>query len=781
MNEIKISVKDIVELIYGGGDLVNEKSLLLRAEEGTKAHQYLQAKYKDQDQKEVVVGYDGIINDTHYILSGRIDGLLKRGSKTIVEEIKSTYMDLDSLDDTTIPAHIAQAKMYAYLYIIENKKKVIYIRLTYISVDSYKTKTIENKYTLQDLEAFFNQTIKEYQTFVNLLSEHESKRNKSIEGLNFPFNEYRAGQRELMRECYLNVINKNILYAVAPTGIGKTIATLYSTLKAINDSKQKVFYLTAKNAGKNVAMDTMKLLMSKGLIAKTVEITAKDTVCFMETRDCDKDKCIYANGYYHRLYPAIKDIYAHETIFSKDVIKEYAIKHQLCPFEFSLDISNYSDVIIGDYNYAFCPRIHLIRYFESDNFKPILLVDEAHNLISRSRDMYSSKLSRNMILSLINKVKSLKPSPMAEINSILDQFKTYESELVNVEYTVRKYYDDIMVGLCRKLLVKIDQILSTKEPIIFKAEILKIYFELIRFTKTSEFYKEENFIYALEKTENDIIGSIECLDASNFLLDVMNNRSYGTILFSATLSPLSYYQKLLTQDQGNSIVLPSPFNPYHLKLIMVDNMSTRYNDRQNSIERIVNIINILASSKQGNYIVFFPSYAYLNMTKQVLQEKYPEFNYIVQEKGLTIKEKDEYINLFKTEITKSQIGLFVMGGMFAEGIDYIGDMLSGVVVVGCGLPMFGGYNNMLKSYFDRLLGGGFDYAYTYPGFGKVVQAVGRVIRTKTDRGVAILIDDRFTTNKYKYLYPKEWSHFQVINSEDYLKEELNNFWNESTK
>jgi DNA excision repair protein ERCC-2 len=254
MNEIKISVMEIVELIYGGGDLTNERSLLLRAEEGTKAHQFLQAKYKEQDQKEVVVAYDGIVNDTHYILSGRIDGLLKRSSKTIIEEIKSTNLDLDTLDDTTIPAHIGQAKMYAYLYILEAKKKVIYIRLTYISIDTYKTKTIENKYTLQELETFFNQTIKEYQTFINLINEHEGKRNKSIEGLTFPFNDYRAGQRELMRECFLNIINQKILYAVAPTGIGKTIATIFSSLKAINDNKQKIFYLTAKNAGKNVCL-----------------------------------------------------------------------------------------------------------------------------------------------------------------------------------------------------------------------------------------------------------------------------------------------------------------------------------------------------------------------------------------------------------------------------------------------------------------------------------------------------------------------------------------------
>lgn len=784
MDEVRNSVKEIVELIYGGGDLTSERSLLSRSEEGIKAHQYLQDKYKEKDQKEVTVSFEGEIDGINYYLTGRIDGVIKRSNKTIIEEIKSTTYDLNIINEKTTPAHLAQAKMYAYLYYHQSKMKTIYIRLTYINISSYKTKIIDLKYTFKEIEEFFFETIKEYRNFIILILEHEKQRNKSIKGLKFPYSNFRPGQRELMKECYISLLNKEVLYAIAPTGIGKTIAALFSGLKVINENSQKLFYLTAKNAGKSVVTDTVKLLKEHGLKAKTVEITAKDHVCFMETRDCDKDKCIYANGYYHRLYGAIKDIYANEDIFSKEIILEYAKKHQLCPFEFSLDISNYADIIIGDYNYAFCPGVRLVRYFEDDKYKPLLLVDEAHNLISRSRDMYSAKITRNMILSLKGKVRDLKPSPIPLINDIINIFDSYKEKLVNDNYFMERDYDYDLMSLVHKLYTSILEILdneskkdiSVRTLIPFKADIMNICFELYKYTKVVEFYSQDNFVYTIEDTGSDIISSIECLDASLFLIDTFKNRSYGSVLFSATLFPIDYYKKLLTRSDGNEVILPSAFNPYHLKLVIVDKISTKYRSREKSVDQIIETIHTLASSKKGNYIVFFPSYQYLNLVKDKLMEQYPEYEYIIQKRDLSMQEKEEYITYFKNEIVNTQIGLFVMGGMFAEGIDYIGDMLSGVIVVGCGLPAWGGYNNLLKSYFDSLLGSGYDYAYTYPGFSKVVQAVGRVIRTEHDKGVAILIDDRFSSSKYLKLFPRHWHHYQIINSMDYLKEELKMFW-----
>ena len=488
--------------------------------------------------------------------------------------------------------------MYAYLYYHQSKKKTIYIRLTYININSYKTKLFDLKFTFKEIEDFFLSTIKEYRSFIILILEHEKQRNKSIEGLKFPYQDFRPGQRELMKECYVSLLNQDVLFAIAPTGIGKTIATLFSGLKVVNDNSQKLFYLTAKTAGKKVVIDTVGILTRQGLKAKTVEITAKDQVCFMETRDCDKEKCIYANGYYHRLYDAIKDIYANEDIFSKDVILEYAKKHQLCPFEFSLDISNYADIIIGDYNYAFCPGVRLVRYFENDKYKPILLVDEAHNLISRSRDMYSAKITKNMILGLKGKVRDLKPSPIPLINDIIDIFDGYKEKLVDSNYFMEKYYDEHLLSLVHNLYTSILDIIETEAKkslsertiIHYKPEIMNICFELYKYTKVVEFYNSENFVYTIEDNGYDIISSIECLDASIFLLDTFNNRSFGSILFSATLHPIEYYKKLLTRNQGNEVVLPTPFNPYHLKLIVVDKISTKYRSRESSVDDIIETI-----------------------------------------------------------------------------------------------------------------------------------------------------------------------------------------------
>lgn len=771
---IKVSVKDIVELIYGSGDLISQTRLVKRAEEGTQIHRDHQAQYKDSDQSEVYVKYETTIEDINLFISGRIDGLIVRCNKTIIEEIKSTTKDLDSLDEVTTPAHLAQAKMYAYFYVLENKKKKIQVRLTYIFVGTKKTKKLDFTYTLAELKTFFDETINEYVRWLKIIDNHESIRNKSIEGINFPFPNYREGQRDLMGACYKTILNKDILYAIAPTGVGKTIATLFSSLKAINQKNQKIFYLTAKNMGKRIVLDTIRLLMNNNLIAKTADITAKDKICLQETRDCDSEKCPYARGYYSKIYKAIQDIYHHEDIFSKEKIVEYSIKHEVCPFEFSLDASCYADIIISDYNYAFCPLTHLIRYFDDEaRFSPILLVDEAHNLVSRSRDMYSGVITKIKLLTLFKLIKENNLNAKREFQDILKIVNLYEERLTQTDYLVIDY-DDKFVQAIYKLYMQVESLIEEKKNVTKKSEIVRILLDMYRFNKCSEFF-DEDYVYTIEKIDSDIVISINCLDASKFILKTIKEHTVSTVLFSATLYPMEYYKNMLTQDQGKFKRIPSPFDPYHLNLINIDNVSTRYKDRENSIERIVDIISILGNSKVGNYIVFFPSYHYLNMAHEELLKRNYNFEYIIQKRDFTTKEREDIINLFNNN-DKTQIALFVMGGMFAEGIDYIGDMLSGVIIVGTGLPMVGGYNNIVKAHFENKFQNGFDYAYTFPGFCKVVQAVGRVIRTETDKGVAILIDDRFATSKYHYLYPQEWSHMKVINDLELIKEDLNRFW-----
>jgi len=777
MKEIRASAKEIAEFLYGSGNLTNERMLAIRQQEGMEIHQFWQAKYEEQDQKEVFVKTELDRDDIHLLVSGRIDGIIIRENELMLEEIKSTHVDFNYLDETTFPSHAAQAKLYAYIYCLEHELKRLTVVLTYIQVEDKDVLQFEKNYSFRVLETFFNKAVGKYLEWISILEEHEASREKSIEGLAFPFSEYRLNQREMMAFVYRNILEKGILYVTAPTGIGKTIATIFPALKAINMPRQKVFYLTAKNDGKQIALDTISLLEEKGLIAKTCEITAKDQMCFLKERDCDPEVCKYANGYYERVFKAIRDTFQKESLLKKDVIKNYARKHRVCPFEMSLDLSNYCDIIICDYNYVFDPRVHLIRYFEEKASVPILLVDEAHNMVGRSREMYSATLTNEMFTKLISLCSYLKPNPKREISRILDLFQEFDLELIEVDFVKQEEVNEYLLQLVKRLLVKLDQTLSTDKKILNRSQIMEIYFALIQFTKIHEFFNSE-FVFLLEKSDKLISVSIKCLNASQFIRQTIENYAQACTFFSATLEPIDYYKTLLTENIGMDAKLMSPFRQENLLLLIADHVSTRYNDRGDSLKQISEAAKALISGKKGNYILFFPSYEYLKMVEKNLDFDPENVEIIKQTRQMSLLERSSTMTMFKTENDKTQVGLFVMGGVFGESIDLIGDMLSGVLIVGVGLPALSPFNNILRSHFDVEFQSGFDYAYTYPGLNKVIQAVGRVIRTETDRGIAILMDDRFGSSKYMRLYPREWSHVLTYGDISQIKRKIVKFWKE---
>jgi len=772
--EIKTNVKEIVGLVYGSGDLISEVSLMKRAEIGSLLHREHQSRYRDKDQSEVYIDYRDNINGHEITIIGRIDGVLQGEDGIVIEEIKSTVKDLSSLNENSVPAHLAQAKMYAYFYLCNNNLQKISIKLSYIHVESKAIKAFDLCFSEKELREFYNHTITVYLKWLILIDKHESERNKSLQGLSFPYDSFRCGQKELISAVYKNIISKSILYAIAPTGVGKTIATLYPALKAINQKKQKVFYATAKNSGKKIALDTVSLLMDNGLICKTIEITAKNSICFQKIKDCDSDKCPFADNYYGKLFPALQDIFHNEDFFCKETVSAYAKKHQICPFEFSLDLSYYADIIICDYNYVFCPLTHLKRYFDSDaKYQPILLVDEAHNLASRSKAMYSGLISAQKTILFKEVINKASGEFAEDFTTIIDYLYNYEKDIVADDYTVATY-DEYFVSLIGQLLDKINDFLDKNKKIDGRAEIYELLSDYIRFVTIADYF-DENFVYALAKENNDFTVHIDCLNASAFLLKTIKEKTLSSIFFSATLYPLPYYMKTLTEDEGNSVRIDSPFDPKRLKLIFLDNVSIKYRHRERSIVSIIEAIRVLGNSRPGNYIVFFPSYSYMQMVYKELKNCNFDFSYLVQKPGFTFQQREEIITVFRNR-NKTQIGLFVMGGMFSEGIDYIGDMLNGVIIVGVGLPYYGGYNNVVKAYFERKFSNGFDFAYTFPGFTKVVQAVGRVIRQEKDFGVAILIDTRFGSLKYQNLFPQEWSEIVRISDSFNLSIELDNFW-----
>ena len=747
--KIKANVRKVVEFLYSGGDLTSEFSQTSDMLEGTKAHQFLQAKYKETDKKEYTVKHSFEYNGHEVELQGRIDGLLQDGK--IIEEIKSTQVDLDLLDIDSRPQHLAQAKYYAYFYMLLNDIKRVKVHLTYIHIVSYEKRVFEKTYNFSQLKKFFEESIQKYLDWHIALLEQNEYFIEHLDKMEFPF-EYRKNQRTLMGAVYKTIQNKDILYAIAPTGTGKTIATMFASLKTYKEN-DKIMYLTAKNSLKKLALDTVTLLNEQDLKCKAIEITSKDSICFLEERDCDPEVCPYAKGFFNRLNDAVTDAFFSNDVFTKEVVEEYAYKHEICPFEFSLMLSYYMNVVICDYNYAFDPKIHLKRYFDIPEYNIKLLVDEAHNLVSRGKAMYSAELFSETLQSL-KKELALHTRKFAK--PINDLLSLYEDDLVlehiptDLETAFYKVYNKLNTYILEN--PDLDNIKL----------IMEYYFELNDFNRIIDYYNEA---YRVIFTNDKIM--LSCLDASKFLHATMNYCK-GTTLFSATMFPLDYYQMLLSEGDGEHMIIPSPFDSENLDLVVVDRISTRYKDRQNTLDDIVEIIET-STKKKGNYIVFFPSYKYLEDVKARMNKEV-----LAQEREMSHFKRGEYINRFKEE--DNLIGFFVMGGIFSEGIDYVGDMLAGVIIVGVGLPMISKQNNLLKEYFDNKFHKGFDYAYTYPGINKVIQAVGRVIRTETDRGIAVLIDDRFSTRKYVNLFPREWRHFNVLNNKKHIEIELKDFW-----
>ena len=759
-----IAVKELAYFICQSGNLTTEFFSNHDLEAGKKAHEYHQNRYNEASKKEVYVKSEITYGTSTYLLHGFIDGVLNVDNKIIIEEIKSTLLDLEEITLDYHAEHLAQLKIYGYLYAINNNMSEVNLRLTYLSAIDYTPKAFELIISTNELEEFVMEILEEYITWLNLLDKAEKEKSETINSIKFPFKEKREGQQKLMKAVYQSMMNNDILYCIAPTGIGKTIATLFPALKTLKD-KDKLFYITAKGSGKNAPLEAIELLSKSGLKMKVIDITAKRKICNCGKRNCNPDDCPFAIGYFSRLKMATYEIFKSYDIFNKEVILEIANKHTICAFEFSLYLSYFCPLVIADYNYVFDPKAHLIRYFDDDTYRPKVLVDEAHNLISRSKEMYSATITEDDIRILRKRLSTYKPSVRSLCNKAIELFDKYHETLTQKALYVSDEMDLELNKVFKNIKDRVDEIFYENKTIKNKDEILDVYFKILDFLRISDYFSETHRL--LGKIENDcVILSYNCLDASQFILSTINESLHGITFFSATLYPITYYMDLLTKGNGKYLELESPFDPNNLTLVINKDISTKYIDRESSVDTIIETIEIL-SKKDGNYIIFFPSYTYLNMVYDKLEDI--DFECIVQTNNLDENEKIKIIEKFKTT-TNTKFGFFVMGGVFSEGIDFIGDALSGVIIVGVGLPLVCDENNILKEYFEeKYPEKGFDYAYLYPGFTKVIQAVGRVIRDENDKGIAILMDNRFIQQRYINLMPPHWKNIKVISNNYALK------------
>ena len=774
-----VSVHSLVEFVLQSGDLTTGGFQKRdRAQAGTQGHKQVQRSRPDGYQSEVEIIH--LVEDAESPLEvrGRIDGLYAGEEPVIIEEIKTTTLSLGLVNEDHNRLHWAQAQCYAYMYAKKYTLSGVRIHLTYYHLDSKKEKTFKRYFMLSELEIFFHHLVTVYLEWFRKVNDRLIRRDQSIGLLEFPYDDYRSGQRDMAVAVYKAIRANERLYVQSPTGVGKTIATLFPAVKALGQGLvSKIFYLTAKTPGRQVAEKALNDMRQSGLELRSVTLTAKEKICFCPPVNCDPEVCVFARGYFDKVKLALSEIDHHQA-FTRPVIEEIARQYQICPFEVSLDLALWMDCIICDYNYVFDPRVYLHRFFDFSTEDYIFLVDEAHNLPDRARAMYSAELDKSTVLDLQRILKPHLPDLAKKLNAVnkilLEKRKDCQSE--DKDALVEYEPPEKLLKAIREFSQKAEDWLVLNQAVEFRQELLQFYFLCNNYLRTAEYFDSNYVSYFERYGQSDLKTKLFCLDPAP-MLAVPLERSQSTVFFSATLLPIDYFMKLLTGDKNHpNRIFQSPFPEENVCLLIHNRISTKFTQRADSYAALASLIESVADTHVGNYLVYFPSYAYLDAVLELLKERLPERQLLVQDRAMSETEREDFLSRFSANNQDTLIGLAVMGGAFGEGIDLVGERLIGVIVVGVGVPQLGLERDLIKEYYDRQSGSGFAYAYQYPGFNRVQQATGRVIRTETDRGIIVLIDDRFTHTRYRQLFPSHWRRVQVVQNSAELKDKLTTFW-----
>lgn len=776
---IKISVRNLVEFILRSGDIDNRKSRVMQAEamqEGSRVHRKIQRRMGASYHAEVPLKIEIPRGNYQFVIEGRADGIIKEEMITI-DEIKGIYMDLSYLEEP-VGVHLAQAKCYAYMYAQQESfapDVKMGVQMTYCNLDTEEIRRFVEQCTVGELENWFLGIVAEYEKWADFQYQWRCKRQASIQKLEFPF-DYREGQKELAADVYRTIYRRKNLFIQAPTGTGKTMSTIYPSVRAVGEGlAEKIFYLTAKSITATVALDAFRILGGKGYQAKTVLITAKEKMCVCEEMDCNPQNCPYAEGHFDRVNDAVFELLQKEEIFTREIFLEQAHRHRVCPFELCLDTASWADNIICDYNYVFDPNVYLRRFFaEGTKEEYLFLVDEAHNLVERARSMYSAVLVKEDFLAVKKLVKPYSKKVAAELEKCNKILLAYKRECE--DYQICENISNFAFALMR-FGAAADTFLQKSTEFLGKKEFLDLYLKVRHFLNMYERLDEHYVIYTQFLENHSFMIKLFCVDPALNLQECLD-KGRSTVFFSATLLPIQYYKKLLSTKEDNyAIYAKTAFSKEQSCLLIGDGVSSKYTRRNRmEFQNIAKYIQKIVSAKKGNYMVFFPSYRFL---EQVYEEFFPmmgeQTDCIVQTTGMKEEEREEFLGEFEKERKHSLVGFCVMGGIFGEGIDLKEELLIGAIVVGTGLPQVGQEREILRQYFETHSGEGFDYAYRYPGMNKVLQAAGRVIRTKEDKGVIALLDERFLQREYRRLFPREWEEYTVCSHES-VSNVLKNFW-----
>lgn len=855
--EIRISVRKLVEFILRSGSIDNRRFSFSETsmQEGGRIHRMIQRRMGPDYRAEVSLKYLYHTPDYDVCIEGRADGIFTRrdgaapgdfmerkasgaapfggdllqegfsgqnlpqgrllediipgpdwsllekreqSAAVTVDEIKGTWRDVRRMRGV-VPVHLAQAQCYAFIYGKQNGLGAIGVRLTYCNMDTEELRYFHFSYSMEELEEWFENLMGQYRKWADFRFRWQRLRTESIRELSFPF-PYRKGQKELASYVYQTVYHRRKLFIEAPTGVGKTISTLFPAVKAMGeDLAQRIFYLTAKTITRTVAEDTLGLLREKGLKCKSVTLTAKDKICFMGETECNPDYCPYARGHFDRVNDAMYELLTHTDNLDREVIEACAMTHRVCPFELCLDLSLFGDVVIGDYNYLFDPHVYLKRFF-SENVKEdyLFLIDEAHNLVERGRDMYSAVLRKEDFLAMRNVMKEYDGPVSYQLDQCNKALLELKRQCENYIYLEREETEPLSQMLIR-LSRAIDNYLEEHEDSPVKKELLEFYFAVSHFLLIFDRLDRGYVIYAQLEPDGGFFVKLLCVDPSRNLRECMA-RGRSAILFSATLLPIQYYKRLLGASPGDyEVYAHSVFDPRRQRLFIADDVTSRYTRRsREEYENIATYIRRIVSQREGNYMVFFPSHAFMQEVCQVYSDMYPDKSreeHLFQEQSMDEESREAFLARFEergiwqeweqeggsaagdSAAGKTLLGFCVLGGIFSEGIDLKKDRLIGVIIVGTGIPMVCSEREILKEYFEAQGDDGFDYAYRYPGMNKVLQAAGRVIRTVEDVGIVALLDDRFFTAPYRKLFPREWADFERV-CLSRIGKRVERFWDE---
>ncbi|MCM1182913.1 MAG: ATP-dependent DNA helicase [Roseburia sp.] len=853
--EIRVSVRQLVEFILREGNIDNRRSggAENAMQEGGRIHRMIQRRMGSEYHSEVGLKYVWETSDYNIIIEGRADGIIDYdwelhhggphseagataahgnvaaedaqaalgtltsdaqtaaedaqaalgtaalAAQTAIDEIKGTYKELWRIQEP-VGVHLAQAKCYAYIYAAQCALARIGVRMTYCHMETEEIKYFHEDYTLEELSVWFEELMREYKKWADFQSQWHETRTASIRQLAFPY-PYREGQKELVSHVYHTIYHRRRLFLEAPTGVGKTISTVFPAVKAMGEGlAEKLFYLTAKTITRTVAQECFSLLRQSGLHIKTVVITAKDKICFLREQEqeaeCNPDACPYAKGHFDRINDAMYDLLIHEEDFTRGKLSEYARRHQVCPFEMSLDMSLFSDTVIGDYNYLFDPRVYLKRFFSEGMTRKdyIFLIDEAHNLLERGREMYSAPLLKSAFL----KTKKLLKAYQTKVTGLLDKCNR---ELLGMKRLCDGYQQehgiDGFVLALNRMYGALDDFLDDHDSFPDRNEVLEFYFAVAHFLNMYELLDDGYVVYSQLTDDGDFLLKLFCVNPARNLRQCMA-RGRSTILFSATLLPIQYYKKLLGGEaQDYEVYAKSAFDEERKALFIAKDVTSKYTRRgEEEFRRIARYIDGLVRERYGNYMVFLPSHQFLEQVYDCFMRECFDADMmecIVQEERMSEAQREAFLLRFQgnescdvagkinfeleQEEERILIGFCVMGGIFSEGIDLKRDSLIGVLIVGTGIPQVCCERELLKGYFDARGESGFDYAYRFPGMNKVLQSAGRVIRTAEDVGVVALLDERFLEYSYRRMFPREWSRYEIVSVEEIAKR-AEKFWND---